>query len=83
MLALGIWDRRHEASLAQLAIHRDANLRQAERMNELLALAALLLLTALAVHLARLTARDGYGTMAPPRSHEAERGTWLERELGR
>ena len=52
-------------------------------MNELLAVVALLILTALAVHLARLAARDGYGTLAPPRSHDAERGTRVERELGR
>ena len=52
-------------------------------MNELLALVAILILTALVVHLARLTARDGYGTLAPPRSHDAERGTRVERELGR
>ena len=52
-------------------------------MNEILALVATLLLTSLAVHLGRLTARDGYGTSAPPRSHAAERGTRVERELGR
>jgi hypothetical protein len=52
-------------------------------MNEILALVALLILVPLAVHLGRLTARDGYGTLAPPRSHAAERGTRLERELGR
>ncbi|MFC5678245.1 hypothetical protein [Aeromicrobium endophyticum] len=49
-------------------------------MKELLALLAPI---ALVVHLARLTVRDGYGTLAPPRSHDAERGTRVERELGR
>jgi hypothetical protein len=52
-------------------------------MTELLAVVALLVLTALTVHLGRLTVRDGYGTLAPPRSHDAERGARVERELGR
>ncbi|MET0820114.1 MAG: hypothetical protein ABWY58_04045 [Aeromicrobium sp.] len=52
-------------------------------MNEFLATVGLLTLIALVVHLGRLTARDGYGTLAPPRSHDAERGTRVERELGR
>jgi hypothetical protein len=66
-----------------LAIYGDANLRQAGAMNELLALAALLALATTAVSLGRLTTRDGYGTLAPPRSHDAERGTRVERVLGR
>ena len=49
-------------------------------MKELLAVLAP---TVLVVHLARLIVCDGYGTLAPPRSHEAERGTRVERELGR
>ena len=49
-------------------------------MKELLAVLAPIVLVA---HLVRLTVRDGYGTLAPPRSHDAERGTRVERELGR
>lgn len=52
-------------------------------MNDVLALLGLLTLTGLAGHLARLVVRDGYGTNGPPRSHLAEAGSWIDRELGR
>ena len=53
-------------------------------MNEYLALfLGLLALLVLVAHLVRLVARDGLGTVAAPRSHRAELGTWVDRELGR
>lgn len=47
-------------------------------------LAALgLLFSWLVVHLVRLVAADGYGTLPPPRSHREELGTWVDQELRR
>ena len=52
-------------------------------MNEILAAIGLLGLLAVTVHLARLVARDGLGSNPVPRSHRAELGTWVDRELRR
>jgi len=60
-----------------------ANHEHAEDMNELLALLGLIAFLVVAVRLARLVMRDGLGTNAPPRSHRAELGTWVDRELKR
>jgi hypothetical protein len=58
-----------------------------ERMIELLALIGLLTVGAGAVvavvNLARWVARDGYGSTPVPRSHAAELGTWVDRQLRR
>ena len=37
----------------------------------------------LAVRLWRLVASDGLGAVPAPRSHGAELGSWIDRELGR
>jgi hypothetical protein len=62
---------------------RDANYDHAEVMNELLALIGLIVLTVIGILLARLVRRDGLGSNPAPRSHAAELGTWVDRELAR
>ena len=52
-------------------------------MNMLLVIIGLLALVAAGTHLARLVARDGLGSNPAPRSHAAELGTWVDRELSR
>lgn len=52
-------------------------------MNQILALVGLLSVLAASVHLARLVARDGYGTNPAPRSHREELGGRVAQELGR
>ncbi len=52
-------------------------------MNELLALIGLIVLTVIGILLARLVRRDGLGSNPAPRSHAAELGTWVDRELAR
>jgi hypothetical protein len=64
-----------------LDLFSKANQRHAAFMNMILALIGLLALLASVVRLARLVARDGYGVCAPPRSHPAELGTWVDRQL--
>jgi hypothetical protein len=52
-------------------------------MNELLALIGLTALVVIGLLLTRLVARDGLGWTTVPRSHVAELGTWVEREMRR
>lgn len=52
-------------------------------MNELVFVIAPIALVGLGVYLWRLVARDGHGVTRPPRSHRAELGTWVDRELQR
>lgn len=44
---------------------------------------SVVLLGMLVAHVARLIARDGYGTVAPPRSHIEEIGTWVDQQFSR
>ncbi|MET0929509.1 MAG: hypothetical protein ABWX74_08320 [Aeromicrobium sp.] len=52
-------------------------------MNVLLLLLAFGITLVIAARLARLVAHDGLGTDPPPRSHRAELGAWVDRELQR
>lgn len=52
-------------------------------MNEFLALIGLIALGVIGILLARLVRCDGLGSTATPRSHAAELGTWVDRELRR
>lgn len=47
------------------------------------ALIGLVLLIVVMARLVRLVARDGLGSNPPPRSHHAELGSWVDRELKR
>jgi hypothetical protein len=61
----------------------NANLFHAGAMNEILALLGLVALAVIGLLLARLVRCDGLGTVSAPRSHSADLGTWVERELRR
>lgn len=52
-------------------------------MNEIITLLGLLALVASTIHLVRLVTRDGLGSNTAPRSHRAELGTRIDRELRR
>lgn len=51
-------------------------------MNVLMPFLGLVVLL-IVLHLVRLVARDGLGSLPAPRSHEAELGTWADRQLRR
>ena len=52
-------------------------------MNLMLLVLAIMAFLVISAHLTRLVVHDGLGSNPPPRSHRAEMGSWIDRELQR